>query len=132
MKKHFSLLGQFVSYKENGVFWIRPLLSVLHYERGITMEKHVFFTFKIIIEAATENVLQLIMPLKSICNKNFCFHDQICLFKDCKKIETIKSLKNYFVLVFKNCFVHLFRAALCKLIFYYINIRCSIDLKEYI
>ncbi len=34
------------------------------------MEQDVFFTFSMIVEGATENVLQFKMPVESIYNKN--------------------------------------------------------------
>ncbi len=41
------------------------------------MEQHVF-AFSLIIEGTTENVLQFLMPLKSIYNKNLGFIEQKC------------------------------------------------------
>ncbi len=40
------------------------------------MEEHVFLYFYLIIEGTTEKVLQVIMPLKSIYNKNLGFIEQ--------------------------------------------------------
>jgi hypothetical protein len=44
-----------------------------------TMEQHVF-AFSLIIEGATEKVLQLIMPLQSIYNQNLGFVEQKMYF----------------------------------------------------
>jgi hypothetical protein len=40
-----------------------------------------FFAFSIIIEGTTENVMQFIMPLKSIYNKNFGFIEKNVFMK---------------------------------------------------
>jgi hypothetical protein len=45
------------------------------------MEQHVFFAFSLIIEGATEKVLQFIMPVKSIYNKNLGFVGQKMFFE---------------------------------------------------
>jgi hypothetical protein len=40
------------------------------------MDQHVFFVFSLIIEGTSEKVLQFIMPLKSIYNRNFGFIEE--------------------------------------------------------
>ncbi len=46
---------------------------------SVTIEQHVF-AFSFIIEGTTEKVLQFMMPLKSIYNRNFGFIEQIMYF----------------------------------------------------
>jgi hypothetical protein len=50
-----------------------------------------FFAFSLIIEGATEKVLQFIMPLKSICNQNLGFVEKICTFEHYREVQTIKN-----------------------------------------
>jgi hypothetical protein len=47
-----------------------------------TMDQHAF-AFSLIIEGATEKVLQFIMPLKSIYKQNLGFIEQKCIFEHC-------------------------------------------------
>ncbi len=54
------------------------------------MGQHVFLTFSLIIEGATEKVLQFIMPLKLMFIKNVGFNEQKCIF------DTTDILKKYF------------------------------------
>ncbi len=49
------------------------------------MEQHVFFAFLSIIEGTTEEVLQFIIPLKSIYNRNFGFIEQKMYFLNTAK-----------------------------------------------
>ncbi len=51
-----------------------------------------FFAFLIIVEGTTEKVLQFIMPLKSIYNKNLGFIEQKCIYEEYAEIQTRKCL----------------------------------------
>ncbi len=51
------------------------MTSALDYHGTILMEQRVF-AFSLLIEGTTEKVLQFIMPLKSIYNKNLGFIKQ--------------------------------------------------------
>jgi hypothetical protein len=51
-----------------------------------------FFAFSLIIEGATEKVLQFIMPLKSIYNKNLGFVEEKCIFVHYREVLTFKNL----------------------------------------
>jgi len=51
------------------------------------MERHVF-GFSLIIEGATEKVLQFTMPLKSYHIRNIGFNEQKCIFEHPGKVET--------------------------------------------
>jgi hypothetical protein len=51
-----------------------------------------FKTFSLIIEGATEKVLQLIKPLKSIYNKSICFKEQKCILKHFRIVKTAFSM----------------------------------------
>jgi hypothetical protein len=51
-----------------------------------------FFAFSLIIEGTTEKVLQFIMPLKSIYNKNLGFVEQKYIFEHNKEVQTIKNV----------------------------------------
>jgi len=67
------------------------------------------------MEAATEKVLQFIMQLKSIYNKNLCFIEQ-CIFGPCREVRTRKRLLIYIIfamIIFSN---DLFRATLYRLV----------------
>jgi hypothetical protein len=58
-------------------------LTVIHVEElsaSVTNGTGRFFAFLSIIEGTTEKVLQFIMPLKSIYNRNFGFIEQKCIF----------------------------------------------------
>jgi hypothetical protein len=55
------------------------------------MEQHVF-ALEIIIEGTTDKVIQFIMPLKSIYNKNLDFIELKCIFEHCREIQTSKCL----------------------------------------
>jgi hypothetical protein len=56
------------------------------------MKQHACFTFSSIVEFAAEKVLQFIMPLKSIDNKNFSFVKQKCIFEHYGKVKTRKDV----------------------------------------
>ncbi len=45
-----------------------------------SMKQHVF-TFSFIIEGTSKKVLQVLMPLQPIFNKNFCFNKQIFYYE---------------------------------------------------
>jgi hypothetical protein len=46
-----------------------------------------YFYFSLIIDGATEKVLQFKMPLKPVDNKKFGFIEQKCIFEDYIKVE---------------------------------------------
>jgi hypothetical protein len=71
------------------------------------MEQHIF-VFLLITEGTTEKVLQYIMPLKSIYNKNLGFVD---IFEHNRGVQTIKSLLIDIIFVMKFFSGDLFRAA---------------------
>ena len=48
--------------------------------KNVNQWNSVFFAFLLIIEGATEKVLQFIMPLKSIYKRNFGFIEQKMYF----------------------------------------------------
>ena len=62
------------------------------------------FTFSLIIDGATEKVLQFMMPLKSIRNKNFGFMEQKCIFDNYSKVVTRKILFFDIIFVVKKLF----------------------------
>jgi hypothetical protein len=64
-----------------------------------------------IIEGTTEKVLQFIMPLKSIYNRNFGFTEQKCIFEHNREFQARKSLLIDTILAMKKVSVDLFRAA---------------------
>jgi hypothetical protein len=84
-----------------------------------------FFTFSFIIEGAAEKVLQIIMSMNSIYNKNFHFNEEKCIFEPYGKVKNIRFFK--IILFFKICSAYLFRAALYKFTLYYIKMCCSIS-----
>ncbi len=51
-----------------------------------------FFSFSLIIEGTTEKVLQFIMPLKLIYNKNFGFIELKCIFEQYREVQEIKTI----------------------------------------
>jgi hypothetical protein len=51
-----------------------------------------FSAFSLIAEGATEKVLQLIMPLKSVNNPNLGLMVQKCIFEHYREVQTIKCL----------------------------------------
>ena len=72
------------------------------------MEEHVFFAFSII---TTEEVLQFIIALKSICNQNFGFNKQKKhIFEHSRKIETRKHLLIDMIFVVKKIHDDLFKS----------------------
>ncbi len=62
------------------------------------MDQNVFFEIFLVIEGTTEKVLQFIMPLKSIYNKNFGFIEQKkCFLTIQRGSKNKKSInRNYF------------------------------------
>jgi hypothetical protein len=54
------------------------------------MEQHIF-AFSLMIEGTTEKVLQFMMPLKSIYNKNLGFIEQKCIFEYYREVQTRKT-----------------------------------------
>ncbi len=91
------------------------------------MEQHIF-GFSLIIEGTTEKVLQFIMPLKSIYNRNFGFIEQKNVFLN--TTERFKQEKLLIGIIFakKNIYVDLFRAA------HYMSVsttqRCAVPLQN--
>ncbi len=79
------------------------------------MEQHAFL-FRLIIEGATEKVLQLIMQLKSICNKNHNFNKQKMDFWTLQRGSNKKKCINRHFFYEKKNSNELLRAALYKLI----------------
>ncbi len=55
------------------------------------LSKRLESAFLMIIEGATEKVLQFTMLLKSIYNKNFGVIGQECIFEDYREVKTIKN-----------------------------------------
>ncbi len=51
-----------------------------------------YFAFSYITEGATEKVLQFIMPLESIYNKNLGNFEQKCIFEHYSEVLGIKNL----------------------------------------
>jgi hypothetical protein len=56
-----------------------------------TMEQRIF-AFSFIIEDTTEKVLQFIMPLKSIYNRNFGSIEQKCIFEHYREFQARKTI----------------------------------------
>ncbi len=77
------------------------------------MEQHVF-AYSIIIEGTTEKVMQFIIPLKSIYNKNLGLIEQKCIFERNREIQTSKHLLNDIIFVPKKHSDYIFRAALYR------------------
>ncbi len=76
------------------------------------MERRIFFTFSLIIEGTREKVLQFIMPLKSIYNRNFSFIEQKNVFLNTtESFKQEKLLLIDIILAMKKISVALFRAA---------------------
>ncbi len=69
-----------------------------------------FFAFSLIIEGTTEMLLQLIMWLKSIYNKNLGFTDQKCIFEHWE-VQTRKTLLIDIIFVTIKTSDDLFRVA---------------------
>ncbi len=51
--------------------------------RGKFQWNRAFFTLSLIIEGATEKILQFVLPMKQINNKKFCFDKQKIMFEHC-------------------------------------------------
>ncbi len=51
--------------------------------RGKFQWNRAFFTLSLIIEGATENILQFVLPMKPINNKKFCFDKQKIMSEHC-------------------------------------------------
>jgi hypothetical protein len=56
-----------------------------------TLDKQHIFAFSLIIVDATEKVLQFMMPLKSIYNKNLGLIEQKCVFEHHREAQEIKN-----------------------------------------
>ncbi len=52
------------------------------------------------IEGTTEKVTDIIMPLKSVYDKNFCFNAQICIYELRTKIKTMNNYYGYNITFF--------------------------------
>ncbi len=91
------------------------------------MEQHVFFTFTLIIEGATEKDLKFKMPLKSICNRNFGSVKQKGIFEHSRRVKNRKRYVKWHYLCFKT--LALFASSellLIGLCLHYIKTCCSI------
>jgi len=104
-------------------FWSHPsLLSLAARQWNST-----FFDFSLIIEGATENVLQFMMPLRSMHNPNIGFIKQILYFRALQKGSNNKGsiYWHYFCHenIFTVTFLELPPIILCQ---YYTKMRCSI------
>jgi hypothetical protein len=73
------------------------------------MEQHIF-AFSLNIVGTTEKVLQFIMPLKSIYNKNLGSIEQKCIFEQYREAQKIRNLLTD--IIFSD---DLFIAAPCRL-----------------
>jgi hypothetical protein len=58
----------------------KKLKGAARYKNTLTMEQQVF-PFSWDVEGTTENMLQVIMPLKSIYYKNLGLNEQRCIFE---------------------------------------------------
>ncbi len=67
------------------------------------MEQRVF-AFSIITKSTTEKVMQFIMPLKSVYNKNKVSLNKKCIFEHYREIQTNKRLLIDVIFVTKNIF----------------------------
>ncbi len=56
-----------------------------------TVMEQTFIRLPLIIEGATEKVLQFKMLLKLMCGKNLCLNEQKCIFEHCRKIKTLPN-----------------------------------------
>ncbi len=75
------------------------------------MEQY-FFAFSLIIEGTTEKVSQIIMPLKSIYNRNVSFIEQKLYFWTLRRVSSKKNPINWhYFFAMKKVLVDLFRAA---------------------
>ncbi len=70
-----------------------------------------FFEFSLIIEGTTEKVLQFIMRLLSIYNKNLSFIEHKCIFEHYREVQTIKTPLTEIIFVTEKISEDLFRAA---------------------
>ncbi len=69
------------------------------------LEQHIFFAFWLIIEGATEKVLQFIMQFKLIYNKNLCFIEQKMFFEHHREVQTRKKSLNLHYFCHDNFFL---------------------------
>jgi hypothetical protein len=68
------------------------------------------FAFSLITEGTTEKVLQFMMPLKSIYNKNLAFIEHDCIFEHYREVQTRKTLSTDIIFITKEFSDDLFRA----------------------
>jgi hypothetical protein len=68
-------------------------LAISSTQTILFVQQHVF----IFVEGTTEKVLQFIMPLKPLINKNICFNKKKCIFKHCQKVKAISYLYIYII-----------------------------------
>jgi hypothetical protein len=88
---------------ENAIDYLRFSCSVSTTKTGPHLQQNnTFFAFSLIIEGATEKVLQFIMPHKSICNKNFGFNDQKMFFEHYREFQARKTLLIDIIFAMKN------------------------------
>ncbi len=76
-----------------------------------------FLQFSLITEGTTEKVLQFKMPLKLIYNKILALLNRKCIFEHRREVQTIKNQLIDIIFWWKYFSVHLFRAALYRLMF---------------
>ena len=70
-----------------------------------------FFAFSLSIEGTTEKVLQFIMPLKSIYNRNFGFIEQKMNLEHYREFQARNTQLIDIIFAVKKISVDLFRAA---------------------
>jgi hypothetical protein len=76
-----------------------------------------FFAFWSIIEGTTEKVLQFIMLLKLIYNRNFVSLNKKCIFWTLQRISARQTLLTDIIFDMEKKYVDLFRAAPYMLMF---------------
>ncbi len=92
-----------------------------------------FFAFSLIIEGATDKVLQSIITLKSVNNKNIRFNAQKRFFEHYRENQTIKNLsidiiifvmKPFFLMTSQSCHYRFLLVLNSDALFHY---KCSRD-----
>ncbi len=79
----------------------------------------------------TEKVLQFLMPLKSIYNKNLGFIEQKHIFEHYKEVQTIKNVLIDIIFIVFFFLMTLFRAAPYSLMLVFNNKeRCAVPLNN--
>jgi hypothetical protein len=75
----------------------------LHLLKHAVQWNSMFVTLSLIVDGATEKVLQFTMPYKSIYNKDFCFNEDKCIFEHCKKVKTVNCPSKFALFTFQWC-----------------------------